>query len=68
MLAVAFRGFQLYGVPTGLFGGSLASAGFDGGDDIDTVGDPGGEVLDGGYQVVWDVRVGQVEGVSPLFF
>ena len=34
MLAVAFRGSQLHGVPSGLFGGSLTSAGLDGWDSV----------------------------------
>ena len=51
--------FEFGGVRAGLFGESLTSVGFDGGHVVGAVRDPGGEVLDGLFQV--GCGVGRVE-------
>lgn len=67
-LAVAFRASQFQGILASMFGSSLESGRFDGGNSVGAARDPAGEVLDSLFKVGSGVRVRGVEGIGPVAF
>ena len=66
MLAAAFGGPEVFGVPACLLGRSFVVVVTEGGDAVNTVHDPGVEMPDVLVYVAGGVAVGGVECVDPI--